>query len=46
MLLHRDLDEAQSSQQENSFDSQKGVADLMGRARFRQERIEQRTVTA
>jgi len=25
MLLHRDLDETQSSQQENSFDSQQGV---------------------
>ena len=29
VLLCRDLDKAQSSQQENSFDSQQGVADLM-----------------
>jgi len=46
MLLRRDLDEAQSSQQENSFDSQQGVTDLMGFARFGQEWIEQRTVIA
>ena len=46
VLFRRDLDEAQSSEQENSFNSQQCVTDLMGLAGFRQERIEQRTVIA
>jgi len=46
MLLRRDLDEAQSSQQENSFYRQQGVANLVGFARFGQEGIKQSTVVA
>ncbi len=30
MLLRRDLDEAQSSEQENSFNGQQSVTDVMG----------------
>ena len=44
LLLRRDLDEAQSSEQENSFNSQQCVTDFMHIAGCRPKRIEQSAV--
>ena len=46
VLLFRELDEAQSSEQENSFDGQQSMTNILSVTRFRQERIEQRAVIA
>jgi hypothetical protein len=40
LFVRRDLDEAKSSEQENSFDSQQCVPDFMHIATFRSKRIE------
>ncbi len=41
LFVRRDLDEAKSSEQENSFNSQQCVADFTHIATFRSKRIEQ-----
>jgi len=46
VLLCRELDEAQSPEQEKSFNGQQSVTNVMGVAGFGQERIEQRSVIA
>ena len=46
VLLFRELDEAQSSEQENSFDGQQSMTNILSVTRFGQERIEQRAVIA
>ena len=46
LFVRRDLDEAQSSEQENSFNSQQCVTDFMRIAAFRSKRIEQCAVIA
>jgi hypothetical protein len=46
VLLCRELDEAQSSEQEHSFDGQQGMTNVPGGARFRPKRIQQRVVIA
>ena len=46
VLLCRELDEAQSPEQEHSFDGQQSMTNVLGVARLRQERIEQRAVVA
>jgi len=46
VLLCRELDEAQSPEQENSLDGQQGMTNVLGGARLGQERIEQRAVVA
>ena len=45
-LVRRNLDEAQSSEQENSFNSQQCVTDFMDAAKFRSKWIEQYAVIA
>src|SRR5580704_667109 len=40
VLLCRELDEAQSPEQEHSFDGQQGMTNVLGGARFGQERME------
>ncbi len=44
LFVRRDLDEAKSSEQENSFNSQQRVTDFMHTATFRSKRIEQGVV--
>ena len=44
LLVRRDLDEAQSSEQENSFNGQQCVTDFVNLAAFRSKRIEQSAV--
>ena len=46
LFIRRDLDEAKSSEQENSFNSQQGVTDFMHIATFRSKGIEQFAVIA
>jgi hypothetical protein len=46
LFVRRDLDEAKSSEQENSFNSQQCVTDFMHIATFRSKRIEQYAVIA
>ena len=46
LFVRRDLDEAKSSKQENSFNSQQCVTDFMHIASFRSKRIEQFPVIA
>jgi hypothetical protein len=46
LFFRRDLDEAKSSKQENSFNSQQCVTDFMHIATFRSKRIEQYAVIA
>jgi len=46
LFVRRDLDEAKSSEQENSFNSQQCVTDFMHIATFRSKRIEQFPVIA
>ena len=46
LFVRRDLDEAKSSEQENSFNSQQCVTDFMHIATFRSKRIEQFAVIA
>ena len=46
LFVRRDLDEAKSSEQENSFNSQQCVTDFMHIASFRSKRIEQFAVIA
>lgn len=46
LFVRRDLDEAKSSEQENSFNSQQCVTDFMHLATFRSKRIEQFPVIA
>ncbi len=46
LLFCRELDEAQSPEQEKSFDGQQGMTNVLGGARFGKERIEQRAVVA
>jgi hypothetical protein len=43
-LVRRDLDEAQSSEQENPFNSQQCVTDFVNLAAFRSKRIEQSAI--
>ncbi len=44
LFVRRDLDEAKSSEQENSFNRQQCVTDFMHTATFRSKRIEQSAV--
>ena len=46
LFVRRDLDEAKSSEQENSFNRQQCVTDFMHIAMFRSKRIEQHAVIA
>ena len=46
LLVRRDLDKSQSSEQEYSFNSEQCVTDFMHIATFRSKRIEQRAVIA
>ena len=46
LFVRRDLDEAKSSEQENSFNSQQCVTDFMHIATFRSKRIEHYAVIA
>ena len=46
VLFVRELDEPQSPEQEHPFDSQQGMTNFLGGARFGQVRIEQRAVVA
>ena len=46
LFVRRDLDEAKSSEQENSFNSQQCVTDFMHITDFRSKRIEQSAVIA
>src|SRR5580693_5652030 len=46
LFVRRDLDEAKSSEQENSFNSQQCVTDFMHIATFRSKRIEQYAIIA
>jgi hypothetical protein len=46
VLRCRELGEAQSPEQEHSFDSQQGMTNVPGGARLGQERIEERAVVA
>ena len=46
LFVRRDLDEAKSSEQKNSFNSQQCVTDVMHIASFRSKRIEQFAVIA
>jgi hypothetical protein len=46
LFIRRDLDEAKSSEQENSFNSPQCVTDFVNLAAFRSKRIEQSAVIA